>query len=98
MELDFFWIGAGIAGGLIALGYFIGDGLKNFKNPKAGSRDYPILIKENDLHAYIGLPKEVVDKLLSKYPNAPKVKLEDTTYYPYHQFLDWLSSDDIYKD
>lgn len=28
MELDFFWLGLGIA----AFGYFIGSGLKNFKN------------------------------------------------------------------
>jgi len=93
MEISFFWIGAGLA----ALGYFIGDGLKNFKNPKAGSLGYPTLIKEKDLHLYLGLKKEEVKDLLSKYPDAPKVELQGTTYYPYRNLLEWLSSNETYK-
>lgn len=30
MEISFFWIAVGLA----ALGYFIGDGLKNFSKPQ----------------------------------------------------------------
>ncbi|MFE8700779.1 DNA-binding protein [Cytobacillus sp. FJAT-54145] len=93
MEISLFWIGAGLA----ALGYFIGDGLKNFKNPKASSSEYPTLIKESDLHHYLGLKKDEVDELLSKYPDAPKVELRGTRYYPYQPFLEWMSSDKIYK-
>ncbi|MEH6948221.1 DNA-binding protein [Bacillus sp. JJ634] len=93
MDISFFWIGAGLA----ALGYFIGDGLKDFKNPKASSLGYPILIKEKDLYIYLGLSKEEVKELLSKYPNAPKVELKGITYYPYQNLLEWLSSNDIYK-
>lgn len=92
MEIDFFWLGAGLAAGLAALGYFIGDGLKNFKNPKASSSGYPSLIKEKDLHIYLGLHKEEVKDLLDKYPDAPRVELLQTTYYPYQLFIEWLSS------
>ncbi|KAA9027037.1 DNA-binding protein [Niallia endozanthoxylica] len=94
MDISFFWIGIG----LIGLGYFIGDGLKNFKNPKGSPTQYPTLIKEKDLHLYLGLSKEEVSELLSKYPDAPKVELKGTTYYPYRHFLDWISSVEIYKN
>lgn len=53
VEMNLFWIGLGLA----ALGYFIGDGLKNFKNPKGIYSGYPYLIKEDDLHYYLGLSK-----------------------------------------
>lgn len=38
MEMNLFWIGLGLA----ALGYFIGDGLKNFKNQKGVIQAIPI--------------------------------------------------------
>ena len=43
--MNFFWLALGLA----ALGYFIGDGLKNFSKPQRKSK-YPYLIKEKDLH------------------------------------------------
>jgi hypothetical protein len=61
------------------LGYFIGDGLKNFKNPKGSSSRYPTLIKENELYLYLGLSKEEVKELLSEYPEIPKIELKGTT-------------------
>lgn len=67
MEIDFFWIGLGIA----AFGYFIGNGLKNFKNPEASFQfedEYPTLIKDKDLHTYLNLSKDEVTDLLK----APK--------------------------
>ncbi|MFP7478461.1 DNA-binding protein [Terribacillus saccharophilus] len=95
MEIDFFWIGLGIA----ALGYFIGDGLKNFKNPGSGFQfdEYPTLIKEKDLHTYLNLTKAEVADLLNKNPNAPKVVLDGTTYYPYKPFMKWITSTEIYQ-
>ncbi|WP_253805404.1 hypothetical protein [Fictibacillus arsenicus] len=48
MEISLLWIGLGLAG----LDYFIGDGLKNFKNPGNSFSEYPVLIKEKDLHNY----------------------------------------------
>ena len=94
MDISFFWIGIGLA----AMGYFIGDGLKNFSNPKGSFSGYPNLIKKKDLPIYTGLSMEEIEELLRKYPNAPKVELNGTTYYPYHQFIEWLSSNDIYKN
>ncbi|HWO76403.1 MULTISPECIES: hypothetical protein [Bacillus] len=92
--MDLLWLGIGLA----LMGYFIGDGLKNFKSPKASSPGYTSLIKEKDLHFYLGLNKEETKELLSKFPNAPKVEIKGTTYYPYKQFLEWMSSNDIYKN
>ncbi|MCC9021558.1 DNA-binding protein [Bacillus nakamurai] len=92
--MDSLWIGIGLA----LMGYFIGEGLKNFKNPKGSYSDCPTLIKEKDLHYYLGLNKDEVKELLNKYPNAPKVELKGTSYYPYQQFLKWMSSHHIYKD
>jgi len=92
VEIDTFWIAVGLA----ALGYFIGDGLKNFSKPQKKS-SYPYLIKEKDLHYHFNLSKGEIEELLDKYPDAPKIELKGTTYYPYQQFIDWLSSNDIYK-
>jgi hypothetical protein len=57
-----------------------------------------MLIKEKDLYLYLGLSKEEVNELLRKYPDAPKIELKGTTYYPYQHFLEWLSSNEIYKN
>lgn len=74
-SLDLMWIGIG----LVALGYFISDGLKNFKNPKGSYSDYPTLNKESNLHYHLGLSKVEVKELLEKFPDAPKVELEQLT-------------------
>ena len=50
-----------------------------------------------DLHYHFNLSKGEIEELLDKYPDAPKIELKGTTYYPYQQFIDWLSSNDIYK-
>lgn len=92
MDISFFWIGIGLA----ALGYFIGDGLKNFKKPK-NVPSSPTLIKKSDLHLYLDLSKDEVEDLLSKHPLAPKIELNGTTYYPYQQLMEWLASKEIYK-
>ncbi|PAD69682.1 DNA-binding protein [Bacillus sp. 7586-K] len=93
MDIDFFWVGLGLA----ALGYFIGGGLKNFKNPKGSLSGYPALIEEKDLYIYLGLSKEEVKDLLSKHPDAPKIELKGKTYYPYQHFIEWFSSEEFYK-
>ncbi|PBB05543.1 MULTISPECIES: DNA-binding protein [Salimicrobium] len=96
MEFDFFWIAVGIA----FAGYFIGEGLKNFKNPEAGDsfseifreeEDYK-LIKEKDVHYYIGVSKEDAKTLLQEYPDIPHVTINDKIYYPKAQLHEWLKS------
>lgn len=94
LELDFVWIGLGLA----ALGYFIGDGLKNFKNPKAKNAvesifpddDRNELIKESDLHWYIGIRKSDVRSLINNYPNIPHLEINGHKYYPKKQLQRWL--------
>ncbi|MBY6087776.1 DNA-binding protein [Priestia flexa] len=93
MDISFFWLAIGLA----AFGYFIGDGLKNFGKPKEKTT-YPYLIKERDLHYHFSLTREEMRELLSKYPDAPKIELKGKTYYPHHQFVEWLSSADLYTN
>ena len=94
MEFDFFWIGLGLA----ALGYFIGNGLTNFKKgPVAQSlmdsfdadEDHE-LVKENELHWYIGVTKEDAKKLIEEYPNVPHITLNGNNYYPKEKLRQWL--------
>lgn len=94
MELDFLWIGLGLA----AFGYFIGDGLKNFKNPDAKNTvekmfsddDQNELIKETDLHWYIGIRKSDVNTFINNYPDIPHLEINGHIYYPKEQLQHWL--------
>ena len=83
--MEFIWIAIGLA----LLGYFIGDGLKNFGNPKQDS-SYYYFIKENELQYYINLSETEIQELLLKYPGAPKISLNSNTYYSLRRSQDWL--------
>ena len=95
MEINFFWIAVGLA----ALGYFIGNGLKNFAKGEKKKKSYYAnhLIKEKDLPHYLLLSQEEVKDLLHKYPGVPKLELDGTTYYPYQPLIDWMTSEELYK-
>lgn len=95
MELDFFWLAIGLA----AFGYFIGDGLKNFKNPASkdfleslDEEDEHELIKENSVHYFMGISKEDTKKLIAEYPEIPYIKLNDQVYYPKAKLREWLKN------
>ncbi|ALX47510.1 hypothetical protein [Lentibacillus amyloliquefaciens] len=96
MELDFFWIALGIAAG----GYFIGNGLKNFKNPDAKDSlgelfdydDEHELIKEKDVHNLIGISKEDTKVLIQEHPDIPHVLINDKVYYPKGKLRKWLTN------
>lgn len=96
MELDLLWIALGIA----AAGYFIGNGLKNFKNPDAknglseifADDDEHELIKENDVHYFMGISKEDAKVLLQEYPNIPHILINDKVYYPKEKLRKWLTN------
>lgn len=90
---EIFWLGAGIA----LAGYFIGNGLKNFKNPQSSAfeaffneEDEHELVKENDLHLFIGISKEDAKALLQAYPDIPHLTVNGKTYYPKGQLREWL--------
>lgn len=95
MEFDLIWIAIGIA----AAGYFIGNGLKNFKNPDAKNSlselfeddDEHELIKENNVHYFIGISKEDAKSLIQEYPDIPHILINNKIYYPKAKLRKWLS-------
>lgn len=91
MELDLFWIGLGIA----AFGYFIGEGMKNFKKGSTSNNlldleDDHELLKESDLHWFMGVSKEDAKQLIAEHPDVPHLRLNGTTYYPRKKLKKWL--------
>lgn len=94
MELLFLSIGLGIA----AAGYFIGEGLKNFKNPESSSfldqleKDEEIkLIPEKEVHHVLGVSKEDALKITKEHPDIPHIVINGNTYYPKTKLQQWLS-------
>lgn len=96
MEIDLIWIALGIA----AAGYFIGNGLKNFNNPDAkdslveflNDDDEHELIKENDVHYFMGISKEDAKVLIQEYPDIPHVLINGKVYYPKAKLRKWLTN------
>lgn len=93
MDIDFFWLALGLA----AFGYFIGDGLKNFKNPVGKNlvdsfkeEDEHELIKESDVHQFMGISREDAEKLVEEHPDIPHLKLNGQIYYPKAKLRKWL--------
>jgi len=88
-----------LAIGIAAAGYFIGDGLKNFKNPEAKGvmekleeDDLYELIKEKDIAYHIGVSKEDAKQLIKEHPDIPHIVLNGTVYYPKRKLKQWLSN------
>lgn len=52
---------------------------EKLQNHKGSYSDYPTLNKESNLHYHLGLSKVEVKELLEKFPDAPKVELEQLT-------------------
>ncbi|WP_245922662.1 helix-turn-helix domain-containing protein [Alkalicoccus saliphilus] len=93
MELDFFWL----AVGLTAAAYFIGDGLKNFKNPKSKSMmdymsdyDQKELIHEKYVHHTLGIDKKDVQSLVIEHKDIPHIVINNNVYYPKKRLLEWV--------
>lgn len=83
--------------GLAAFGYFIGDGLKKFRNPVAKSfvdslneDDEHELIKAGEVHHFIGVAKEDAKKLIEEHPDIPHLKLNGHFYNPKSKLRKWL--------
>ncbi|WP_411747575.1 DNA-binding protein [Psychrobacillus psychrotolerans] len=93
MTWSFIWLAAGIA----VAGYFIGDGLKNFKNPDAKNfidsldeDDEHELIKENDVHYFMGISKEDAKSLIQEHSDIPHIVINSQVYYPKGKLRKWL--------
>ncbi|WP_216831408.1 DNA-binding protein [Alkalihalobacterium elongatum] len=91
--MDYIWLAMGIA----IAGYLIGDGLKNFKNPNSKNilesldeDDEHELIKESNVHHFIGISKEDAKNLLNEHPNIPHIIINNNVYYPKAKLREWL--------
>ncbi|MEY8749802.1 DNA-binding protein [Alkalicoccobacillus gibsonii] len=99
MGLLGFWLAVGIIG----FGYYIGDGLKYFKQGKP-KRDYsdeisyvenfgqPELIKESKVHQYTGISKEDAKTLVKDYPSVPHLKVNGQIYFPLKKLKAWIDN------
>ncbi|RDW20300.1 DNA-binding protein [Oceanobacillus arenosus] len=93
MEFAFIWLAAGIA----IAGYFIGEGLKNFKNSDAKTfidslddDDEHELIKENDVHYFMGISKEDAKSLIEEHSDIPHIMINGKVNYPKSKLRKWL--------
>ncbi|HLR11808.1 MAG TPA: DNA-binding protein [Sporosarcina sp.] len=94
MGAELFWIGGGIA----LAGYFIGNGLKYFQTAQPNAieaflndeEDNHELLKESDVHFFIGISKEDTKALLKDYPEIPHLTINGKVYYQKAQLRQWL--------
>lgn len=93
MEFNFILLAMGIA----AAGYFIGEGLKNFKNPTAKNlfdsmdedREHE-LISEKEIHYFMGISKEDAKSLIEEHSDIPHILINGKVYYPKGKLWKWL--------
>ncbi|GGC77329.1 hypothetical protein GCM10007216_04810 [Thalassobacillus devorans] len=88
------WIALGIA----AAGFFIGEGLKNFKAPDGKSlldafqeedRAHE-LIPEKDVHNFMGISKKDANVLRQEHPDIPHLSINGNVYFPKKKLREWL--------
>lgn len=48
------------------------------------------LIKENDVHHFMGISKEDAKSLIDEYPGIPHIIINDKVYYPKEKLRKWL--------
>lgn len=88
------WNSLIIAIGIAVAGYFIGEGLRNFKNPKYSlnllENDEHELIKESDVHFFIGISKQEAKSLVQEHPDIPHVMINGKMYFPKAKLRKWL--------
>src|SRR5699024_656137 len=95
MEIDLIWIGLGIA----VDGYFIGDGLKNFKNQQTNAisdifddNDEHEQIKVSVVHDFMSISKEDAKHLNKDHPGIPHIKIKHNVYYPQGKLREWMKN------
>lgn len=83
--------------GIALAGYFIGDGMKNWKNPSEKTffdhfkkRKKPELMEETAVHRFISMPKEETKVLFQKQEDIPSVKLDGKIYFSRAYLKEWL--------
>jgi hypothetical protein len=94
--LDFLFLAVGIIIG----GYYIGDGLKNFRNPSSKSLlddvfnepEEEKLIKQSEIHHFIGITEEDAKVLLKEHPKIPHIYINNNLYFPKAKLRKWLAN------
>ena len=70
--------------------------MKNFKNPNAkldlldDEDDVDHLLKEKNLHYFVGISKEDAKSLIQEHPDIPHFKINNKVYYPKGKLREWL--------
>ena len=91
--MDYVWIALGIAIG----GFFIGNGLKkiNYHYSKnyieyMDEEEEHELIKESEVHRFIGVTKKEAKLLLHGQPDLPQINLNGRVYFVKRKLRDWI--------
>ncbi|MCP3761739.1 helix-turn-helix domain-containing protein [Domibacillus sp. A3M-37] len=95
------FLGVGIA----IAGYFIGDGLKNWKNPSEKNfidhfkkNDQPELIEAGEVHRFIGTPKGDTKALLEENRDIPSIKINGKMYFSRTSLRAWLEAHKLHSN
>ena len=81
-----------VAVGIAVAGYFIGDGLKNFKNPNA--KNLIDSLNEEDehelVHYFMGISREDAKSLFQERSDIPHIIISGKVFYPKDKLRKWL--------
>ncbi len=74
-------------------GYFIGEGLKQMNHPKAYEKSDTYLIKERDIHFYIGhflgITTTEAKQLAGDMTDIPYIEINGKKYVQKHLLKEW---------
>ncbi|MCY8701125.1 hypothetical protein P8863_04930 [Bacillus spizizenii] len=79
--------------GVALAGYFIGEGLKQMNHPKAYEKSDTYLIKERDIHFYIGhflgITTTEAKQLAGDMTDIPYIEINGKKYVQTHLLKEW---------
>lgn len=79
--------------GVALAGYFIGEGLKQMNHPKAYEKSDTFLIKERDIHFYIGhflgITTTEAKQLAGNMTDIPYIEINGKKYVQKHMLKEW---------
>ncbi|OUL06417.1 hypothetical protein [Bacillus spizizenii] len=82
--------------GVALAGYFIGEGLKQMNHPKAYEKSDTFLIKERDIHFYIGhflgITTTEAKQLAGDMTDIPYIEINGKKYVQKHMLKEWTFS------
>src|SRR5699024_11747429 len=50
------------------------------------------LIKESEVHYFMGISKEDAKHLIKDHPDIPHIKIKDNVYYPQGKLREWMKN------